>query len=91
MKLRTGFVSNSSSASFTIKKEDLTERQINEIINYNKLAVEFFKDNDGYFDRWSITDVSNAICGFTVIDNGDMGEYLEYIGVDYRKIIMEDI
>lgn len=34
MKIRTGFVSNSSSSSFIIYKNNLSEKQIDEVRNY---------------------------------------------------------
>lgn len=38
MKIRSGFVSNSSTASFVISKSQLTPQQISEILNSDKLA-----------------------------------------------------
>lgn len=40
MKLRIGFVTNSSSSSFTIAKSDLTDDQIEKIKNHIKVAKE---------------------------------------------------
>lgn len=39
MKLRIGFVTNSSSSSFTIAKSDLTDDQIEKIKNHIKVLV----------------------------------------------------
>lgn len=41
MKVRQGFVSNSSSASFIIKKDSLTPRQIDFIYNHEETAKMF--------------------------------------------------
>lgn len=38
MKLRIGFITNSSSSSFTIAKSDLTDEQIEKIKNYFEAA-----------------------------------------------------
>ena len=40
MKLRIGFVTNSSSSSFTIARSDLTDEQIEKIKNYFEAAKE---------------------------------------------------
>ena len=43
MKLRTGFVTNSSSSSFTIAKSNLTADQIDKIKNHIEAAKELAK------------------------------------------------
>jgi hypothetical protein len=45
MKIRNGFVSNSSSSSFVILKDSLTEEQYNMIIKYKEWVI-FFIDLD---------------------------------------------
>lgn len=50
MKLRTGFVTNSSSSSFTIAKSNLTADQIDKIKNHIEAAKELEMD-DSYYDK----------------------------------------
>jgi hypothetical protein len=50
MKIRNGFVSNSSSSSFVILKDSLSEIQRNMILNYQK-EIEFFISKDEE-DNW---------------------------------------
>lgn len=45
MKIRNGFVSNSSSSSFVVLKDSLTEEQQNQILNYQEW-VKFFINLD---------------------------------------------
>lgn len=44
MKVRNGFVSNSSSSSFVIKKKYLTDEQIGQIKNYHKEALRLVEE-----------------------------------------------
>ena len=66
MKKRMGFVSNSSSASFIVDKEYLTQYQINGIKN---------REQDSW-DFWNIIENEDTIEGNTAIDNINMYEYL---------------
>jgi hypothetical protein len=76
MKLRTGFVSNSSSSSFVIKLKDLTEEQIAKIKKHAEIADD--KEN-----VWNIVETKTFIKGSTYMDNFDMCEYLhETVGID---------
>jgi hypothetical protein len=80
-------VSNSSSASFIIPKQVLSEEQLDKLLSYNVYT------NDKYLDSWNIsliesyTSQTKYIKGYTIMDNGDMAEFLEDIGVDSIYVV----
>ena len=85
MKKRIGFVSNSSSSSFVIAKTALTEEQIESIKNHSTLGAEYgipYGDEWG----WTIEEDEHTIEGYISMDNFDMDEFLEKIGVDSNHI-----
>ena len=88
MKLRTGFVTNSSSSSFIIAKSDLTDDQIEKIKNYFEAAKEVGMND--FDDWWDINETNFNINGFTCMDNGDMLKFLRLIGVDRDNIEWEN-
>lgn len=56
MKIRSGFVSNSSSSSFVISKYNLTDEKIDMILNYKKWIKKFIdlnKKGEDYFGKYS--------------------------------------
>ena len=98
MKIRNGFVSNSSSSSFVIPLTKLSKKQIKKIQNHIQVAKdipEFDEDFHNEFpvsikDQWKITIKDSNWSGFTVMDNFDMHKFLYLIGIDDKDIRWED-
>jgi len=81
MKHRCGFVSNSSSSSFVVSKLSLTDSQIEAIKNHEKSGLP-----NADSDRWNIDESEYVLSGSTFMDNFDMSEFMELIGVDMTKV-----
>jgi hypothetical protein len=76
MKLRAGFVSNSSSASFIVKKDGLTQSQKYIVDNYKETAL---KSTDAYADEiedWLMTETMNYYEFSTSMDNFSLNGFL---------------
>lgn len=80
MKVRVGFVTNSSSSSFLIAKKHLDKDQIKAIQNHEILGKTF-----GLWDSWSfawnIDENEDFISGYTFMDNFPMYNFFEEIGI----------
>lgn len=76
MKIRSGFVSNSSSSSFVISKNDITYAEGQKLLNYENSSSE----------SWSFYENDDTIGGFTIMDNNGLWEYLESINFPIDKI-----
>lgn len=98
MKIRNGFVSNSSSCSFTISKKNLTDKQIELIRDHISVWRDYYtkeeigrwnNPNDATFDRhneWNITETDDEIdCG-TSMDNFDLEDFLQRIGINKSQL-----
>lgn len=81
MKIRLGFVSNSSSSSFVVQLSKITAEQLESILNHQEVAG---------FDAWNLTQTKYTIEGTTGMDNFDMLEYLLEIGIKEEDIKMGD-
>ena len=90
MKLRTGFVSNSSSSSFMIEKVNLTKEQIEAIRDHSDFARRhMYESIEWPGDAWTITEDDYCIKGSTSMDNFDMEIFLRLIGVDETDVFFD--
>lgn len=96
MKLRNGFVSNSSSSSFILQKKDLTKAQICAIRYHQEFGKLLFgMDNCvNECDKWEMIGIKDKKCDIiqlsTSMTNFNMREFLKRIGVPDSAIPEED-
>lgn len=97
MKLKIDFITNSSSASFTIMRCDISPKQELLIIDHLEgaaLLTMLTPDLDfGYMgndDKWDIEIKEDKIEGYCSMDNFDMITYLNLIGIPHAKIEQHD-
>jgi hypothetical protein len=99
MKLRIGFVSNSSSSSFVLDKSKLTAIQCDWIKNPTD-AIKMIEKMDGIdaYARfgdiacaadWNVVEYVKTISGSTWMDNFDYIEFINYIGASKAFIKKE--
>jgi hypothetical protein len=91
MKLRNGFISNSSSSSFIINLKDLNDEQINKIINHMDYADDYGLREEWLndWDTWHIKIKGYIVEGYTNMDNFDMYEFIDKIGVKKEYVKWE--
>jgi hypothetical protein len=92
VKIRTGFVSNSSSASFVVALDKISAMDALKLMAYsNDVRETLGRGGDTYSDWWTINSNFNQgiIRGWTSMDNGDLNEYLEKVGVDTSLFVFE--
>lgn len=81
MKKRRGWVSNSSSSSFIIKKQYLNDGQLWLLLNYQQVAKDWVMPNVDD-EPWIITEEGMYVGFYTFLDNFPMWDFLERIGVN---------
>jgi hypothetical protein len=98
MKIRTGFVSNSSASSFVILLADISDKQMDMIINNVEIAKKIDNDllkkglNQKYewYDGWSIRKDDTSLWLHTTMDNFDMVQFIEdEVGIDPSKFLFK--
>jgi len=75
MKIRNGFVSNSSSSSFVVSLNKISERDLKLLLSYTTLPDS---------DYWSISvdEQRGFVRGFTIMDNSDLSDYMREKEID---------
>jgi hypothetical protein len=86
MKIRHGFVSNSSSSSFTMSAGALSALQLHALIHHIEFARMLRFDNPSDFDEWGISVKDGIVEGYTTMDNFDMQRFMDLIGIDDSKV-----
>jgi hypothetical protein len=71
MKIRLGFVSNSSSSSFLIPINALNDSQILSLQNHIEIT------NSDISEKWEIVVTEKCVYGFTFFDNFDMHYFIQ--------------
>ena len=87
MKVRNGFVSNSSSASFLISKCELTVKQIEMINTFNEVDHENDPEDGAYL---TVLENEIAIMGWSDYGKHWLEDWLtDKVGIDIDNIAMD--
>jgi hypothetical protein len=87
MKQRSGFVSNSSAASFVVALSVLTVGESRAILQFDEWNMNRHKKK--YVEKWGMTHepAKGVITGFTTMDNGELRQFLKERGLLDRVTI----
>ena len=86
MKIRTDFVTNSSSSSFIIAKRNLNSDQLEAIRKHWKIAIGMGLVDKKWDYPWQIRENKDYITGYVFMDNFQIAEIFDIIGVDDRVV-----
>lgn len=81
MKIRNGFVSNSSSSSFVVMKSNLTPSQIEVCKDFHEQCKSYYPDRADDIDGWIVSEDDYSFRFYTVMDNFSATEFITKIGV----------
>lgn len=87
MKIRKGFVSNSSSCSFVVGINSLTRKQVRDLLEYEQHRESAEDQWRVGADYWSIDVRGGLIHGYTTMDNGDLVKYCIAQEIPYKQFI----
>lgn len=85
MKIRSGFVSNSSSSSFIVNIKDVKTSIVNKLLNPDHFSPKEF--NPQWSDGWSVYKVDEFHYNFlTYMDNFDYIGFVKWLGLEMENI-----
>lgn len=86
LKIRTDFVTNSSSSSFVIAKKHLDDDQILAINKHISLGARLKMHCCNLYCQWYIEENDEYIGGYTDMDNFSMYDFLDKIGINSEVV-----